>query len=63
MRWRKSSWSKGNSDCVELGTDGGPAVLVRNSKHIDRTTLAVPADAVAAFVAACAAGELDHLAA
>ncbi|HEV7762360.1 MAG TPA: DUF397 domain-containing protein [Acidimicrobiales bacterium] len=62
MRWRKSSYSKGNGDCVELGADDGPTVAVRNSKHVDRASLTFPAPAVAAFVASCAAGELDDLA-
>lgn len=61
MRWRKSSYSQGNSQCLELGTDGGPSVLVRSSVHPDRGTLALPAPAIGAFVEACCAGELDDL--
>jgi ADP-ribose pyrophosphatase YjhB (NUDIX family) len=61
MRWVKSSFSKGDGDCVELGTDNNSTVLVRNSQHPERGTLALPAVAVAAFVAACAAGEMDQL--
>ena len=61
MRWRKSSYSKGDGACVELGEAHG-AVHLRNSNHPDRGTLALPAAAVADFVAACQAGELDHLA-
>lgn len=59
--WRKSSYSAANGDCVELGTDDGSAVLVRNSVHPDRSVLALPTAAVAAWVRACAAGELDDL--
>jgi hypothetical protein len=62
MRWRKSSFSTANNDCLELGTDGGPVVALRNSNHPDRGTLSLPAPAVAAFVAACATGSLDDLA-
>ena len=62
MRWRKSSFSTANNDCLELGTDGGPVVAVRNSRHPERGALALPASAVAAFVAAGAAGSLDDLA-
>lgn len=61
MRWVKSSYSKGDGDCVELGTDGSPLVVVRNSNHPERGALALPAHAVGAFVRACAAGELDDL--
>ena len=61
MRWRKSSYSQGDGDCVELGEAHG-AVQVRNSNRPDRGTLALPAAAVADFVAACRAGELDDLA-
>jgi hypothetical protein len=61
MRWRKSTFSKGDGDCVELGTDEGPAVLVRNSNHPDRGTMTLGSPAVAAFVAACRAGEYDDV--
>jgi hypothetical protein len=60
MRWRKSSYSQGNGDCVELGEADG-AVHVRNSNHPDRGTLALPTAAVGAFVRACATGEYDDL--
>jgi Domain of unknown function (DUF397) len=60
--WRKASASASNGACVELGSDGGPVVVLRNSNHPDRGTLALPAPAVAAFVAACATGSLDDLA-
>jgi hypothetical protein len=60
MRWRKSSYSKGTGDCVEVAeTDA--SVVVRNSNHPDRSMLVVPTAAVAGFVAACRAGELDDL--
>jgi hypothetical protein len=61
VNWTKSSYSSANGDCVELGTDGGPAIHIRNSQHPDRGHLTVPATSVADFVAACAAGELDDL--
>jgi hypothetical protein len=58
--WRKSTFSN-NGACVEV-TDAGGTVLVRNSNHPDRGTLAIPRAAAAGFVAACSAGELDDLA-
>jgi hypothetical protein len=61
MRWRKSSYSVGNSDCVELA-EADDSVLVRNSKHTDRGTLGLDRASVAAFVAGCRAAELDDLA-
>jgi hypothetical protein len=61
MRWVKSSYSKGDGACLELARDGSSTVLVRNSRNPERGMLALPASAVAAFVASCAAGEMDEL--
>lgn len=61
MTWRMSTFSGPNNDCVEVAeTDA--VVMIRNSNAPERGTLTFPADAVASFVAACAAGELDDLA-
>jgi hypothetical protein len=59
--WRKSSYSTTNGSCVEVNHLGG-TVAVRNSVHPDRGTLVFEPTAVAALVAACAAGELDDTA-
>jgi hypothetical protein len=61
MHWRKSTYSATKGDCVELADDG-ELVHVRNSNHPERGVVALPAAAVAAFVAACATGDLDGLA-
>lgn len=60
-RWRKSSYSGSNGACVEVGDLDG-RVAIRNSNHPDRGTLALDPSAMAAFVAGCAAGQLDDLA-
>lgn len=54
-----SSYSSTNGSCVAIAETDDGTVHVRNSNHPDRGTLAFPAETVAAFVAACAAGELD----
>jgi hypothetical protein len=59
-RWRISSFSGQNGSCVAVA-ESGDAVLVRNSNHPDRGTLAVSPDTMAAFVAAVKAGEYDDL--
>ena len=58
VRWRISSFSGQNGSCVAVA-ESDDTVLVRNSNHPDRGTLAVSAGAMAAFVAACARGDLD----
>lgn len=58
--WRTSSFSGSNGDCVAIAA-AADSVLVRNSNHPDRGTLGLDPSAMAAFVAACSAGELDDL--
>ncbi|MGW4892469.1 DUF397 domain-containing protein [Kitasatospora sp. NPDC004240] len=57
VRWRKSSYSNGQGECVEVA-DGVPGVLpVRDSKDPEGPTLLFTADAWAAFVVGIKSGE------
>jgi hypothetical protein len=50
-RWRSSTYSGGNNECVEI-TDDIPGVLpVRDSKRPAGPTLVFPADGWSSFVA------------
>ena len=44
IRWRKSSHSTGQTDCVEVAQTGD-ACVVRDSKNPETATLAFPMDA------------------
>ena len=50
--WTKSSYSAGNGACVEVKSPVLAAMAVRDSKVPQGPTLAFPADAWKAFVAA-----------
>ena len=55
--WRKSTYSNGQGECIEVA-DGFPGVTpVRDSKDPDGPALLFPADAWAAFVAGVKAGD------
>jgi hypothetical protein len=59
--WRKSTFSVGNNNCVEIA-GAGAAIHVRDSKHPGRGYLTFTRSELAAFIAAASAGELDDLA-
>lgn len=60
-RWRKSSFSSNQGNCVELA-DLGERVALRNSKYPDAGTLALDADTMAELIEDVKAGRLDGLA-
>ncbi|EHK87913.1 DUF397 domain-containing protein [Saccharomonospora azurea] len=58
LEWRKSSYSGGGNDCVEIAfTDDGAAV--RDSKNPAGGVLTLSGREWQAFLAAARAGELD----
>ncbi|WP_163507392.1 DUF397 domain-containing protein [Fodinicola acaciae] len=56
VTWRKSRYSGGNGNCVEVGVLDGGQVAIRDSKDPHGPALVYSVDAVASFVAR--AGEL-----
>jgi hypothetical protein len=61
LRWRKSSFSGQQSDCVEMAARPDGQVLVRNSNRPAAGTLAFSPAELAPWLAACRAGALDDL--
>jgi len=60
--WRKSSYSGGGNNCVEVATPGGtPAIAVRDSKNPDGGHLTFGAEAWTAFVSDIKHGRYDGL--
>jgi Domain of unknown function (DUF397) len=58
--WRKSTYSSGNADCVELAT-ADDAILLRDSKHPEAGHFTFTRPELAAFVAGAKAGEFDDM--
>nr|WP_223242404.1 DUF397 domain-containing protein [Streptomyces sp. CBMA123] len=59
--WRKSSYSAQQGQCVEVAPGFPGLVPVRDSKDPQGATLAFPAEAWVAFVAAVRSGEFGGI--
>jgi hypothetical protein len=57
--WRKSSWSGGNGNCVEVAGNLPGVVAVRDSKDPDGPVLALSYGEWWVFAAAVKAGRFD----
>ena len=62
LPWRKSSYSDGQANCVEVAAVGGgrPLVAVRDSKSQDGPSLTFTPDAWQRFTERVTAGHLGH---
>lgn len=56
--WRKSTFSGNGGNCVEVGTDAGARVLVRDTKDRQGAVLEFAAEPWERFVALAKAGGL-----
>jgi Domain of unknown function (DUF397) len=61
LRWRKSSASAGNGECVELAALDDGRVAVRDSKNPDGAMLIFTRAEMRAWVQGVRAGEFDDL--
>jgi hypothetical protein len=60
VQWRKSSYSSGNGQCIEVALAQG-VMAIRDSKDPAGPALVVTADAWTAFVGGVAAGEFGEV--
>ncbi|MFD5437723.1 DUF397 domain-containing protein [Kitasatospora sp. NPDC127067] len=57
--FKKSSYSGGDDNCVEVAIPGGPISFIRDSKDPSGPALAFDGAAHSSFIAAVADGEFD----
>jgi Domain of unknown function (DUF397) len=60
LAWRKTRYSVGNGDCVEIATARG-SIVVRDSKNPVGPVITYPVDAWQLFLVATRHGEFDYL--
>ena len=60
-RWRKSSYSNGSGDCVEVADLPDGTIAVRNSKHPEAGTVFFTPSEMNAFLMGVKDGEFDYL--
>ncbi len=61
VRWRKSSHSGEQGNCVEVAALADGGIAVRNSRDPDGPALVYTPAEMAAFLAGAKEGEFDHL--
>lgn len=57
--WRKSSWSYGTGECVEVATPSGKSIDVRDSKNVQGVVLTFNPTRWHVFIANVRSGEFD----
>ncbi len=60
-RWRKSSFSGYEGNCVEVAPLNADAIAVRNSNHPDAGTVVFTRAEMGAWIKGVKADEFDHL--
>lgn len=60
-RWRKSSFSKQEGQCVEVAALSDGQIAVRNSNRPEAGTVLFTRAEMAAWIKGCQAGEFDDL--
>jgi len=61
VRWRKSTFSGSNGECVEVAELADGAIAVRNSNNPGAGMVLFTRAEMAAWVKGCQAGEFDDL--
>lgn len=59
--WRKSSFSNGGGQCVEVARLDDGTTAIRNSNHPNAGTLIITTSQMSGFLHGCKAGEFDDL--